>query len=249
MRGGGKYGTELQPWLAKMASIRSGIRPKTVKKTKPSKLMKRKTLLKTKKTLKKKTQMKRVMEFSSACRVFYHDEHSPLFADYVKCGKVICNIGEKYMRAFDRADDMDKMNRYSLFGSILVYTVMELAEMYSTILSEDVDTMRTMYTGNPDTTIKYIRIFLREMATVLQKVETDTIAPGEEDMYYGFIGDVVTEVRETVDKYKSELKATMVPAITIPKIPTIIKSTTFTKPLLPIAEEDDLLAEFSKLGI
>ena len=245
MRGGGKYGTELQPWLAKMASIRSGTRRKTIKKTKPSRVMKRKTLLKTKKTLKKKM---RAMEFSSACRVFYYDEHLPLFADYVKCGKVICNIGEKYMRAFDRADDMDKMNRYSLFGSILVYTIMELADMYSTILSEDVDTMRAMYNGNPDATIKYIRLFLKEMATVLQKVETDMIAPGEEDMYYGFIGDVVTEVKETVDKYKSELKATMVPAntITIPKIPTFITS---AKPLAPITEEDDLLAEFSKLGI
>jgi hypothetical protein len=217
IKGGVKYTVaniklleEAKRKLKRNTSVRNS-RNKTIK----AKYIPRKVVLKTIKTKKK----------------------IPIDITFNRTRKFIKEILERYEELFESNNSNREyiMSNYSFFISILVASLKELVEKYSTILDEELIEKASNSDESPDSLIEFLDEFVDEMKNILHTVEEKEYNTSEEEIYYEFMGDVHSEVKHIIANYKDELERKRANnTIVIKKVNDM---------------NDDILITFSKLGI
>lgn len=159
----------------------------------------------------------------------------PIDVKFNKTRKFIKDTLKKYKEMFESNNSNEHlMSNYSFFISILVTSLKELVEKYSTILDEELIEKALNNNESPDNLIEFLDEFLDEMKSVLQTVEEKEYNASEEEIYYEFMYNVYREVKHIITEYKDELERKRDNTLIIKKVNNI---------------NDDILITFSKLGI
>jgi hypothetical protein len=130
----------------------------------------------------------------------------PIIEKFKRVRKFLKEFVRRFEGVYEENDEY-KLNNYSIVIEIIVESLKELADKYSTILDEEiVDDAKNINTSDPDVMIEFIKDYIDEMKSVIETVrDNDYTNEKEKIIYNEFIHDVYSEIKQLVKKYKDEL--------------------------------------------